>query len=286
MFKPEGASMEKHHDHNDHKQLFDQEWRKSQDNSFIGLLKDQEFDDIVKNLPEYRAAFLESGERLDSLCCSDGRVEFHSQQEGNDFEYDELKTAGQCILYSPQELEQFISENTGRIKRVASHFGCGAAGIKYKQMLADGTLPEGVTNSDELGIRFTKDLAERLGAAYSHIGQDELCCEVHNERALILDGTARFKPKEIKDFPPHFSSASLALGHDADYVRQEAEILSSIALGDHGFDTRFDQNNPFFIIVIAKDQAELDQTKASLAEFVAKSEGRVKLTGALVPESA
>jgi hypothetical protein len=279
----EGKSMEKTHEHS-HEELFSSEWKKSQDNPFVQQLKTQEFSDLIKDRQDYREAFLSQGEQLDSLCCSDGRVEFREPEE-NGQEYDELKTPGQCILYSDAELDKFVSDSKGKIKRIASHDGCGAAAVKYNQMLADGLpLPEGVTNSDELGIYFTKNLAERLGAEYRHITQAELCCPIHNERALVLDSTTRFKPKSLKDFPPHFTSASLALNANSAYVQADAEILSGIALGDHGFNQRFDANNPFYIIIIAPDQAELDSTKELLSDFVAKSAGRVKITGALAPE--
>ena len=265
------------HDH-DHGSEFDAEWLKSEGNQFVKLLKNKSFEEIVSDQPDYKKAFLPKGEMLKHLCCSDGRVELDlSEKEGK------LATAGQCILYSEAELEEFIIKNKGGIKKVSSHFGCGAAKVKFDQMIADGiTLPEGVTTSDELGIYFTKNLAERLEADYDHIGKEDLCCPVHNERVLVV-GPKNFDPTKIKDFPAHFSSASIDLNKNPDYVKQEIEILSGIATGEHGFYERFTAENPFYILAVAKDQTELDNLEKLTSDLVNSSNGRIKFSGSIIP---
>jgi len=263
-----------------HREILDGKWVASQANPFVKSLREKDFSEIVAGREDYREAFLPEGEMLKNLRCADGREEISDPlREGK------LAEAGQCILYSDEELDKFVAENKGKIKSVCSHVGCGAAKIKYDQMLSAGlSLPAGVTTSDELGVYFSKQLAERLGAQYGHTGPEELRSQEHDERALIL-AHANFDASKIKDFPAHFSSHALTLNDNVDYIKASTEILSGIALGSHGFGSRFTAKNPFYVVVVAQDAAELESIKSSLAYLIDKSEDRIKITGSIAPSN-
>lgn len=259
-----------------HSEILDEKWVASQANPFVKSLKEKDFSEIVAGREDYREAFLPEGEMLKDLRCADGREEiFDPAREGK------LAEAGQCILYSDAELDKFVAENKGKIKSVCSHAGCGAAKIKYDQMLSAGLpLPEGVTTSDELGVYFSKQLAEKLGAQYGHTGPEGLRSSEHDESMLIL-AHANFDASKIKDLPAHFSSHALTLNDNSDYIKASTEILSGIALGSHGFGSRFTTENPFYVVVVAQDAVELDQVKSSLSYLIDKSAGRIKITGSI-----
>ncbi len=263
--------------------IFDEEWAKSQENPIIkGLNAGELFRDILEKSPGFKKSF-KSGEILDTLECSDGRVN-DSTAIIND---EKLGLAGSGILFNPQELEEFVLKNYGRIKTVTSHEECGAAALKYSAMLKSGeAMPEGVHNSDELAQHFARRAAELLGAEYRHIKKEEFSCPVHNERLVVIDGTAKFNPNKIKDFPPRYISAALGLGVKVDYVAKEAEVLAKISLGSHGFGSKFTANNPFYIIMFAKDQQQLKDVGDALTHFFISSRGRIKIIGIVAPEES
>ena len=203
------------------------------------------------------------------LGCSDGRIEEHR-----------LGGAGNFILASDVEREKFIMENKGKIKVVKSHDGCGAAGIKFKQMVEAGEqLPEGVTTSDELGIYYCKKLAEALGSEHEHTGAAEMSGAVHNERVIYFDGTGKINPKSLPELPAGFICSGLTLGLSSEYQKVELGELAKIALGDHGFGERFNKDNPLYIVVSAKDQDQLDQLIKVAEQAKEEFQGKVVVDG-------
>lgn len=273
-------TMENTHDH---QRKFNEEWAQSQGNAYIKRLQaNYPIFETLEQQQEFAQAFNHEAGVPCTLKCSDGRVDDGGKIPGDET----IKTAGSNALFSKARRAAFGEKYKGRIKAVTSHESCGAAALKFQEMVEKGeALPKGVTTSDELGVYLAKEQAKELGAEYYHINQKDLVCAEHNERLLVLDGTDyRFNANKIKDFPPRFSSTALGLGESSDYVKNEAEVLSGIALSDHGFGQRFTAANPFYIIIIGRNQTQLDETKELLAPLAEKMIGRVKIQGLLAPQ--
>jgi len=268
--------------HHDHQAQFNKDWDKTQNNPYLNKLNNgSALFATAGEKQEFAQAFNRHSDLKYTLKCSDGRVDDGGLKSGDET----WKTAGSHALLHPSARQDFVLKHKGRIELVTSHAGCGAAALKFKDMQAKGeALPEGVTTSDELGEYLAKQLAKELGAEHRHISHSELINPTHNERVLVIDGTGRFNANKIKDFPPRFTSAALGLGEDKNYVKEEAEILSGIALGDHGFGDRFTVENPFHILVIGETQAQAEEMKHLLTPFEAKMAGRVKLETLVAPD--
>jgi len=245
-------------------------WEQSEQLKFIKDLKDgKSLAEIMKQL-DLAKAFAESPEELS---CSDGRIITPEDQP-------RFGGAGNFILAPDAEREKFILENKGKIKVVKSHDGCGAAAIKFKQMIEAGeTLPQGVTNADELGIYCSKMLAEKLGAEYEHTSAREMSGAVHNERAIYFDGTGKFNPGALAELPAGFMCSAPALGLSREYCQEEMATLARIALGDHGFGKRFNQENPLYIVVSAKDSEQLADLKQIAEQAAGQFDGQIKVGG-------
>ena len=167
-----GAKAMKNIDHDQgHEAEAQKLWEQSEQLKFIKDLKDgKSLAEIMKRF-DLAKAFAQSPEEIG---CSDGRIFEHR-----------LGGAGDFILATEAEREKLILENKGKIKAVKSHDGCGAAAIKFQQMIDAGEpLPEGVTTADELGIYYCQTLAEKLGAEYGHTGAAEMSGAFHNERVI------------------------------------------------------------------------------------------------------
>ena len=254
-------------------------WQESQKNHLIQELNaGRTLEQILQNHSDFKKAFKKQG-ILKVVKCSDGRVNNNSKINGDE----KLGLAGSGILFSSQELNDFVKKNRGRIKEITSHDNCGAGAVKYAQMQKNGeVLPAGINSSDELAQWFAKKIAKLLGAKYRHIDKKEFSNPVHNERMLIVDGTAKFDPNRLSYFPSTFISAALGLGLDLNYVVSEAQILANISLGDHGFGSRFDKNNPFYLLIIVENSEQLQKVENALQDFVNSQKGRIKMLSLIV----
>lgn len=251
---------------NHHDESLEKLWEESGENPIIkGLKEGKKISEIVGSL-NINKAFENFPEILG---CSDGRIREHR-----------IGGAGDFILASKEEREKFISENRGKIREVTSHSGCGAAGLKFKAIKEAGEqLPEGVEAPDDLGIHYSKDLAEKLGANYRHIKAREMSGELHNERVIYFDGTGKFNPGVLSEMPAGFISSSPKLGFSEEYLRNELGALANIALSDHGFGDKFNQENPFYIIVSARDDEELARLKKVAESAAEQFDGKVVVDG-------
>lgn len=241
-------------------------WEQSEELKFIKDLKAGK--GVAESMSQFdlSEAFVK---RSEELGCSDGRIFEHR-----------LGGAGNFILASDAERKKFILGNKGKIKVVKSHDGCGAAAIKFQQMIDTGeSLPEGVTTADELGIYYCKKLAEELGAEYKHISAAEMSGAIHNERVIYFDGTGKFNPGVLADLPAGFMCSGSALGLSSEYQEVELGELAKIALGDHGFGKSFNKNNPLYIVISANSQEQLAELK-EVAEQAAKGfHGKMAVDG-------
>ncbi len=237
-------------------------WEKSQKNEVIGRLKkDESLQNMMDSLENIKEAFTTP----DVIVCSDGRV---LPLDGT-----KLGLAGEGILLSLSELDKFIKEYRGKIAKVTSHKDCGAAGKAFqKKENATGT-------ADELGMSFAQWLAGELGAKYEHIPMEKMRGRIHDERVICFDGTGKFNPAALSEMPGHFVSSGYGFGLSEEYMKEELDTLTGIALGHHGFGDRFSEKDPFYIIICAKDAEQLVKMESIAKEAVAKFGDRVAVKG-------
>lgn len=237
-------------------------WEKSQSSKLIqDLKKGVDLQKTMESLPNFNEAFMP----LDVIVCSDGRVLPLAGAK--------LGLAGEGILLNQEELDKFIKQYRGKIKKVTSHEDCGAANKAFKeQKIMTGT-------ADGLGMDFAKWLAKQLGATYEHLTMQEMRSDFHNERAICFDGTGKFNPAILSEMPGHFVCSGYGFGLSEEYMQAELETLAGIALGNHGFGNKFTAEDPFYIIISAKDDAQLKTMELVAKKVADKFENRVKVRG-------
>jgi hypothetical protein len=259
MFNQKHETMEKHHNH---EELFDQEWEKSQKNELIEALKAGEgFQEKLFALPGFKEAF---AHKLTCLECSDGRVNSHLGK---------LALAGEGLLLDSSDREILVKAIKEQGLTITGHENCGAAGIAHPG-----------PDSDNYGYQKAKELVADTGNTYDEVHADKFTSPVHNERTLVLEGTGRFNVADLEGFPGQFISSASHFGLSAEYQKTEAKALIGIALGDHSFGKRFDKENPFYLIVSAKDEAQYDELAKMAEEIAADYDGLVKVNGFIAPQ--
>jgi hypothetical protein len=207
---------------------------------------------------------------LDTIDCSDERV-----QAGK-----KIGIAGSGILLPDAEKVQFIETYRGKIKTVTAHEGCGAAALKFQGMTA---LPEGVTNADELGAYYAKQLALDLGAEYRYI--TELTNHFHDGKAIVVDATGKLDSAELTDLPPHFVCTGFGLGFSPEYMEMEISLLAGIAIGHHGFGERFTKDQPFYLLLFADDYTQAENARVVLDKIATKFDGKIKVDVMVLDEN-
>ena len=248
----------------------DRGWFESRSNEVISRLNNGDrLEDILNSFPDFKEYFRE----LDTIDCSDGRV----------LDGKKIGLAGSGILLSPEDRVSLIARLKGKIKLITTHTDCGAAALKFKSLNSE-EIPAGITSSDEYGSWRGRELAEALGCEHKYIEMEQMASEYHNEVALVLDGTGEFDSTNLPGFPAHFVCTGAGLGLSPEYLRSEVEILTGIALGDHGFGSRFDATNPFYIMVAAKDESDLKRWEEIAQQASEKYSNRVEIKGFIQPE--
>ncbi|MFZ4632395.1 MAG: hypothetical protein ACOYL8_04325 [Patescibacteria group bacterium] len=268
-FKFENMSTQKSetesHDH--HHDLFNAAWEKSSENFLIkGLKEGKKLEDLLNEMPGFKEAYSEKSLLENPDCCfecSDGRVVTSGIK---------VAIAGEGILLN--ESDRKILENVLKDKQISisGHEGCGAAGMAHPG-----------PDSDKYGYAGAEKLAADTGNKYQEVHHESFRSPVHDERSLVIEGTLRFNCASWKEFPAQFIASSAALGLSEEYIATEAKALTGIALGDHGMGERFTKENPFYIIISAKDQEQLDNL-TKISEVAIEDFGdRVKVTGFIAP---
>jgi hypothetical protein len=242
----------------------------------------ESFANIMANLPQ--EAFTKKEQ---CVCCSDGRF------EPIDKSLDKAGMAGQGILelFSDFGLEKLVKNMTDqKPKVIASHTGCGAAGLAFKRlkaMMEQGNQLEEVerifnflgiselpSTSDKLGEIFTERLASLSGSQYEHIAEGKT--EEHNESGIIVS-CLPFDERYILDSGQQFfNSASLELGASVNYLRLELTELSRIAF-HHG---KMENNQEdFFYLLVITDQSRSEEMRRVANEVASNPEfgGRIKV---------
>ena len=273
MFRSNNENpVEKNHGNNHEllKAQINQGWETSRQNAVIRRLNGgDDLQAIMESFPELEKHFTE----LDTIDCSDGRV-----LQGR-----KMGIAGSGLLLPSEERADFIARFKGKIKMVTTHDNCGAAALRFNS-LSPKEIPAGIKTADEYGTYLGKELASGLGAEHKYLDRQEMANEYHNETALLLDSTGQFDSTNLAGFPAHFVCTGAGLGFSERYMKSETNTLVRIALGDHGFGNRFDSANPFYVIVSADSQEELDRWRSVAKEAVAEFGDRIVINGFIRPE--
>jgi hypothetical protein len=250
----------------------DKGWEKARQNEVIKRLDSGEnLQTIMESFPNFKESFRE----LDTIDCSDGRV----------LDGKKIGIAGSGLLLSPKERAKFIETYKGKIKEVTTHRDCGAAALKFNSLKPE-EIPAGVMSADHYGTLLGKQLANDLGATHRFLEMKEMANEYHNETALVIDQTGKFDSTNLDGFPPHFVCTGAGLGFSPEYMKSEVKTLAGIALGHHGFGDRFDEQNPFRIIVASCNQAELDRWVEVGQEAINEYGDKIKVEGFIAPEES
>ncbi len=181
-----------------------------------------------------------------------------------------VSIAGVGIFIEDEVFEKFLQE-TG-VTKLISHENCGAVEKAYKGLSFE---KQAMYASAEAYAKFwTKKKAEQYGLEYRHIDASEFCAPVHHERGIIIDTTLEFYTSLFKGMPNMFVSNSSMFASDK-YISNETAILTSIAFSDHGFGNFFTKEEPFYIIVIARDASEAERLASLISNTVPMYDGRV-----------
>lgn len=248
-------------------------WEETSRNEIIKRLSEgEELQKILESLPGFSESF---SAPLDTIDCSDGRV----------LDGKKIGIAGSGLLLPKEERARFIALYKGKIKKVTAHADCGAAAKKFSELrsLFPEQIPADIDNPDDYGVYCAQKFAEELGAEYEFLGREEMASEHHNERAIVLDQSGRFDSTNLEGMAPHFVSTGAGLGFSPEYMKAELETLSGIALGDHGFGSRFDKDHPFYIFVAASDYTDLAEWEKVAREATQKFGERVQVKGFVRP---
>ncbi|MCX6792554.1 MAG: hypothetical protein NTY12_00860 [Candidatus Falkowbacteria bacterium] len=210
-------------------------------------------------------------EQAEEVECCDGRC---PHKKGS---YKAIAGAG--ILLSKEELNDYIKSNPG-MKYLKAHEGCGAGKIAFEKAKSAGTLPEGIFTAEQYVEWWTKTTAAEYNLEYKYTpAKDFQDSEMnHHEAGLMIN----FDPALIKGMPNVFVSHSAECLND-DYVKNEISILTGIAFSDHGFGNRLSQENPFYIFICAKNEAEKEHLSALAKEAVASYGDKVVIESAVSP---
>lgn len=153
-----------------------------------------------------------------------------------------IRIAGSGILMPEDELFA-IWKNT-EADGVWSHADCGAAKLFAEQNNINSA------KADTYARERIMELAKKFDIRY--LGHKIVTPDFHPARVLYYDASGRFNYGEAREFgfPYGFVVSRRYLGRYRS--KETAQMLTSIAFGDHGFGEKFfSSENPFVLIPIA-----------------------------------
>ena len=182
---------------------------------------------------------------IDEGCCCDAHTGDNP----------ELNLAGSGILYSVEDAAEMLAPHNPSV--ITSHDGCGAANLANKDAQA-----------------FVKKLVDYLhkhhgmDVAHEHLCSDRMQRDntLHEAVAVYYntDGDVLFDASRVKDandaplLPKGFTIDAGALGEENGL--RELDVAINIALGDHGFGSRFDHKHPFHVVLVGNDNDQKHKT--------------------------
>ncbi len=241
--------------------LMKQEWERQ--NPLFQKIRETGVREYFENLPNLDKAFQL---RDHSLRCID---------EGTP---GGIHMAGSGILSETGALEL---AKQAKIDGVYSHEGCGAAALYAKQAGLD------VSKSDEIGIEWSKKLAELAGVSYKgHLVFSQMSRpgDYHTARVVYFDGSGNFDPTAIDGVPNGFVISRRFL--ESFYALQELQVAINIAFGHHGLGNNFTSEDPLWVVTVgdnALSEVNLESLTKEIDGIVRTHNGRVASFGFNTP---
>ncbi len=217
------------------------------------------FSDFARQHTEEVSGFLHE---LDHVCCIDERIPHDGA----------ISVAGSGILIKddPEALSVLVESLKARkIKKIFMHENCGAVGLYASE--------KGISLEDanKDALEWAKKLTELLGGDEV---QKILPVDInfHNAQCayVMLEDVSGIG----KSFPRGFEiSSCVSFPNMLDQVK----ISIDIALGGHGFGKLFSEEDPFTVVVVAKDNNDLSTVKKhmDLVQLIAQYNGRAIIDG-------
>lgn len=225
-------------------------WKLSSETEWIRLLKDGvSLRDIIIKTRISDEVLLKK-----SIICCDGRCPHNGR---------EISLAGSGILMDPETLEKFITE-TG-VTTITSHSDCGAAKLAFSKL--DSNTAVTFSDAGDYAKKWSESIAKQYGLGYKHIEAVDFKAKSHHERGIIVDSTLKFHPSLFKGMPNMFIANSPRFAKD-DYVEAVIKVLTGIAFGDHGFGELLSNEDPFYILIAARDETEEEKLVDICSEAV------------------
>ncbi len=266
------------HEHGDNKHdqhdesLFDAAWEKSSRHPLIeGLKAGKNIEDLLEAMTGFKEAFSQESLLNNPNCCfecSDERVKTGDSVKGV-----KVALAGEGLLLSAADKAILEKALAGKNIKITGHEGCGAAKLAHPHE----------NDSDSFGYSDAEKLAKETGNVYEKVTKEKFRSPVHDGRALVVDGTLCFNSAYLDGFPASFRTDAPGLGLSDEYVVTEINALTNIALGDHGLGKRFTQESPFYVIISAAGQEQLDNLMTLANTAIQSFNGRAQVKGFIAP---
>lgn len=196
-----------------------------------------------------------------------------------------IHAAGSGILLSDKESKKYFKKIKAEgIKFIASHENCGAAALAVK--LYNELHDLKITDIDEYAKKWTEEQARKWGLKPRHINAEEMKRPErgHFARTCYYDLTGSFNWNEIKGLPAGFVISREFT--NSDDAAKEVNIALDIAFGNHGLGEKLlNEEKPFLLVVVAKDEEQLESTESELKEIKHHYGNKVKIDGFIKPES-
>ena len=128
---------------------------------------------------------------------------------------------------------------------------------------------QNILHKDEIAKEWAQQKAKELGIAYKHLEVDK---PFHYARVCYYDGTGRFNYKGVEGLPSGFVVSRKNMTAQASGA--EVKVAVNIIFGDHGFGKDLlNEENPFMLVAIGKDDKETELLKKELLK-IAKASGK------------
>jgi len=197
-----------------------------------------------------------------------------------------FRVAGSLILLPEKEAQFFVRESSA--EGLFSHTDCGAAALAFRKKYNLKANEEvALKEIDEFAKAETKRIAKITNIAYlGHLEKNDLQrpLGLHIASAAYYLGIPYFDPSKNPALPSGFVISRRFLPKD--YAQFELKLALEIALGEHGFDGLFSQNQPFLLIIITeKGNREFSNEKLTEEVFEVKEglflelSSRIKMEG-------
>lgn len=207
------------------------------------------------------------------IMCNEARLILHDGTE--------ISIAGGGILGSDEDFAEMVRQNPDA-EFLCQHADCGAEKVAFKKAQEAGTVPEGITTAREFGEAWARKKCKEHNLKYLFIDVDQFNDHYHHESGIVLDLTGTFHPSFVDGMPNVFPSDSGA-SHSKEYVKAELNILTGISLSDHAFGKRLTTDDPYIILVCAKDEDQkmewIEVAKVAIEEYG----DRVQVMGFISP---